>query len=91
MRTYFGSNNERRYMIHSIFLSFYQHMGLLEQEAKEGLGLAVMELVLVAMELVQEVMVQDLGVMGLAQVATVLGLEVLGHLELEGLELVLEV
>ncbi|KAM7398186.1 hypothetical protein PAMA_006197 [Pampus argenteus] len=54
-------------------LEFYQagHMGLLEQEAKQGLGLAVMELD-------QEVMVQDLEVTGLAQVATVLGLGGMG-------------
>lgn len=54
-------------MIHLMFLSFYQYMGLLEQVAKVGLGLAVMVLV-------QEVMVQDPEVSGLAQVAMVLGL-----------------
>lgn len=76
-------------MIYSVFLSFCQHMELLEQEAR------------VAMVLVQEDMVQDPEAMGLAQVAMVLDLEameaealVLGeleHSELEGLELVLEV
>lgn len=49
-------------------------MGLLEQEARVGLGLVVMELVLEAMVLFQEVMVQDPEVTGLAQVVMVLGL-----------------
>ncbi len=61
-------------MIHLMFVSFYQYMEHLEQDARVGLGLVVMELVLVAMVLVQEVMVQDPEVMGLAQVALVLGL-----------------
>lgn len=74
IRTCFSLGNKRIYMIHLAFLSFYQCMGLLEQEARVGLGLVVMELVLEAMVLFQEVMVQDPEVTGLAQVVMVLGL-----------------
>lgn len=77
-----------------------KYMELLEQEARVYLDLGGMELVLVAMVLVQEFMVQDPEVMGQDQVATVLGLDmeleteallvlgVLEHLALEGSELV---
>lgn len=86
MRTYFGFINERLYMIHSIFLSFYQDTGLLEQAAMVGLGQASMELVLT--------MVQDLEVTGLVQVVMVLDLgdmEARQQAEVEALVVVLGV
>lgn len=62
-------------------------MGLVEQEARVGLDLVVMELVLVALVLVQEAMVQDLEVMGLAQVDMELDLEAMEAAEVLGVVL----
>lgn len=63
MRTNFDFSNNKSHIIHSVFLSFYQHM---EQA-----------LVLVAMVLVQGVMAQDPEDMGLDQVDMALDLEVM--------------
>lgn len=91
---------KKKNIMHLMFLSFHQYMGLVEQAARVGLDLVVMELVLVALVLVQEVMVQDPEVTGLAQVDMELALEAMeaaevlgvvlgvpGPSELEGLDL----
>lgn len=69
-----------------MFLSFFQYTGPLVQEARLGLGLAVMELVLVPTVLVPEDMVQDLEVLAV-ELGAMEVLRVLGPLELGGLEL----
>ena len=84
---YFGCSNEKVNIMHLMFLSCYQYMGLVEQEARVGLDLVVMELVLVALVLVQEAMVQDLEVMGLAQVDMELDLEAMEAAEVLGVVL----